>query len=101
MDGWQECQCNPCCTGHKQAAIHPLAIKAAVGTAAAYAIQNGLTPRQTANPKDNHIVGIQQKLLEDDMNIPGLSSQDDNDLARKARITASSESKLDFGKEDW
>ena len=22
MDGWQECQCNPCCTGHKQAAIH-------------------------------------------------------------------------------
>lgn len=72
----------------------------AVGTAAAYAIQNGLTPRQTANPKDNHIVGIQQKLLEDDMNIPGLSNQDDNDLARKARITASSESKLDFGKED-
>ena len=28
------------------------------------------------------------------MNIPGLSNQDDNDLARKARITASSESKL-------
>ena len=72
----------------------------AVGTAAAYAIKNNLTPRQTANPNDKHIVRIQQKLLEDDMNIPGLSNQDDNDLARKAKVTASSESKLDFGKED-
>ncbi|HHV97059.1 MAG TPA: FAD-dependent oxidoreductase [Clostridiaceae bacterium] len=72
----------------------------AVGTAAAYAILNNLTPRQTSNPNDKHIKWIQQKLLEDDMNIPGVINEDEDDLARKAIATASSESKLNFGEED-
>ena len=69
----------------------------AVGTAAAYAARNGLTPRQAAAPKDRHIQHIRQQLLRDDVHVLGLKNEDPRDLALKAKATASSVMPLDFG----
>jgi hypothetical protein len=69
----------------------------AVGTAAAYAIRCGLTPRQAANPEDSHIKNIQQQILREDMSVLGLVNQDPLDLARNAKVSATSDAPLDFG----
>lgn len=69
----------------------------AVGTAAAYALSNGITPRQAADPEGEHIRPIQQQLLRDDCNCFDLPNEDPEDLARGAEVSATSEAVLDFG----
>ena len=59
----------------------------AAGTAAAMAIAKGLTPREFGQ---KHIVELQQRLLKDDQFIPQLRNEDPLDLARKAKVTATS-----------
>jgi hypothetical protein len=58
----------------------------AAGTAAALCIKRGLSPRALGA----HIGELQQELLKNDCYIPGFTNQDENDLARRAKITASS-----------
>lgn len=58
----------------------------AVGVAAAIAVREGLTPRDVGK---THIREIQQTLLNDDCYIPGLKNEDEKDLARLAKVTAS------------
>ena len=76
----------------------------AIGTAAAYAVQHGLTPRQTAQPDGPHIRVIQQQLLKDDANAFGVRNEDAQDLARTARAIATSDAALDMARvapEEW
>ncbi len=61
----------------------------AVGTAAALCQRKGVTPRELAQ---DHIDALQEQLLRDDVFIPNRPADDVNDLARNARITASSTS---------
>lgn len=68
----------------------------AVGLAAAYAVRQGLTPRQAADPAAAHIRTIQQQLLLADVRVPGLRNRDEADHALKANVTASSEATLDL-----
>ncbi len=63
------------------------AVAQAVGTAAAMAIQKNTTPRGIY---ETHMKELQQALLRDDQYIPGVVNEDTADLARKARITATS-----------
>ena len=56
----------------------------AVGTAAAMAVGYGCTPRQMGD----HMQELQQKLLKDDCYIPGFRNTDEKDLAKQAKITA-------------
>ena len=60
----------------------------AAGTAAALSLQMGTTPRGIFR---EHMAAFQQKLLKDDQTIPELPNQDPEDLARSARVTASSQ----------
>lgn len=61
----------------------------AVGTAAAMCIAEGVLPRQiAANPEK--LSGLQQRLLRDDQTIMKRVNLDPLDLARKARVKASS-----------
>lgn len=59
----------------------------AVGTAAAMCTAHGLRPRELGKTR---IAELQQRLLEDDCYIPGFRNLDARDLARTARVTASS-----------
>src|SRR5690606_38064950 len=61
-----------------------------VGTAAAYAVKTNLAPAalSTTTPA---IQAIQQQLLEDDAFLIGCRNEDIEDLAKVARVTASSE----------
>jgi hypothetical protein len=68
-----------------------------VGSAAAYALQNNLTPREAANPEGPHIGKIRQALLREDVRIPGLRNTDVADLALKRPVQVSSHAKLDLG----
>lgn len=68
-----------------------------VGTAAAYALQNNLSPRETANPDAPHVAKIRQMLLREDVRIPGVRNEDAADLALKRPVCASSQAKLDLG----
>ncbi len=65
----------------------------AVGTAAAVAVRRGVAPREVAR---RHIREVQQILLRDDCYIPGVANEDPNDLARMAKVTASSDWPLTF-----
>lgn len=58
----------------------------AIGTAAALAIEKAILPREVLT----HIQELQQRLLEQDIYIPGISHQADQDVARTAKITSSS-----------
>lgn len=58
----------------------------AVGTAAAIAVKNKITPRETGR---KYITQIQQELLKDDCYIPGLKNEDEKDQARTAKVRAS------------
>ncbi len=68
-----------------------------VGTAAAYALKHGLTPRQTADPDGPHIARIRRTLLRDDVTILDCANDDPADLARAATAAASSDAPLDMG----
>ena len=59
----------------------------AVGTAAALCVRKDVFPRELGA---KHVVELQQALLRDDQYIPGLKNEDPRDLARTARVTASS-----------
>jgi hypothetical protein len=63
----------------------------AVGTAAAMCCERGLTPRQLASDL-NLVRRLQQNLVRDDQTIKRVKNGDANDLARRARVTASAES---------
>lgn len=60
----------------------------AAGTAAAMAVAAGLTPAAFGK---THIRQLQQQLLKDDCYIPGVCNEDPADLARGAKVTASSQ----------
>lgn len=60
----------------------------AVGTAAAMAVKYNCLPKEVG---EYHITELQQKLLKEDCFIPGFKNQDEKDLARKAKVTASSQ----------
>lgn len=74
--------------GSTRLAATGAAMGQAVGTAAALAARKNCTPREVA---DRYIRELQEVLLRQDQYIPDLPAQDANDLARKARISASSE----------
>ena len=59
----------------------------AAGTAAAMAVEKKLSPRQVLD----HVRELQQRLLKADCYIPGLKNEDEKDLARNARASASAE----------
>jgi hypothetical protein len=59
----------------------------AVGTAAALSLQRGCTPRALGQ---QHIHALQQQLLKQDAPLMGLRNEDEHDLARRARVSASS-----------
>jgi hypothetical protein len=59
----------------------------AAGTAAALAVKYNVTPREIGQ---RYIGDLQQRLLKDDQYIPELKNEDPADLARGAKITASS-----------
>jgi len=59
----------------------------AVGTAATLCVRRGITPRELGQ---RHIAELQQTLLKHDQSIPGLRNEDPNDLARRAKVRASS-----------
>ena len=70
----------------------------AAGTAAALAVQKGLSPRAYGA---RHVAELQQRLLKDDQYIPGLKNEDPLDFARKAKVSATSVKVCDFfGKGD-
>jgi hypothetical protein len=62
----------------------------AAGTAAALALEHGLTPAKFAS-QPAQVSRLQQRLLRDDQSIVGAKNQDPADLARKARVKASAE----------
>ena len=68
----------------------------AVGTAASYAQEHQLTPRQTADPDGPHIEQLRQRLIEQDARILGARNTDPRDLARLAAVTASSSIALEM-----
>ncbi len=59
----------------------------AVGTAAALCVEHGSLPREVGR---RHITELQQQLLKDDCYIPGFKNEDPEDLARTAKVSASS-----------
>ena len=60
----------------------------AAGTAAAMCKKSSCTPRDIYK---NHITELQQRLLLNDASVPSVKNLDENDLAKKARISATSE----------
>lgn len=61
----------------------------AAGTAVPHLLAKGLTPREYAADPAN-IRALQQELLKDDQYIPDVVNEDPDDLARGARVTATS-----------
>lgn len=68
-----------------------------VGTAAAYAVGHGITPREAASPDGSHIATIRRQLLHDDIHVFDLRHDDPTDVALGATATASSEMPFDLG----
>ncbi len=60
----------------------------AAGTAAAMAVKTGCTPREFGQ---KHIQELRQELLKNDCYIPGCRNTDPKDMARSAKIAATSE----------
>ncbi len=61
-----------------------------IGIAAAYTVDKGLSPAELSS-NESGIATIQQQLLEDDAFLIGIINQDDQDLARRATVSSSSE----------
>ncbi len=59
----------------------------AAGTAAAMCADQQISPRELGR---RHISALQQELLKDDQTIQGIRNEDPDDLARTARVSASS-----------
>ena len=73
------------------------ALGQAAGTAAALCLEHDTTPRGLCR---NHTGELQQTLLKHDQYIPGIVNEDPADLARRAKITASSTARCDrFGRD--
>lgn len=64
----------------------------AIGVAAAYCLQKGITPRQLCAEKAS-VEALQQLLLRQDQSLLGVVNADPADLARRARVKASHETK--------
>lgn len=64
-----------------------------VGAAAALCIKHHCVPREISK---SHVNELQQLLLRQDAFIPGITNDDPHDLAREARVTATSEAALQF-----
>jgi hypothetical protein len=62
----------------------------AAGTAASMCAERGISPRQLAN-QPKLVSALQQTLLRDDQTIKRVRNTDPNDVARKAKVTASAE----------
>ena len=58
-----------------------------IGTAAAFCKAYGIAPREVGK---YHLEELQQRLLRDDLTIPGIRNTDSKDLARTATVTATS-----------
>lgn len=70
----------------------------AAGTAAAMCLQLEASPRTLAR---EHIHALQQQLLAQDASVMGIRNQDPKDLARSAKVTASSSlQRFDIGQSD-
>ena len=67
----------------------------AVGAASAFCINENVSPKQLA-ASEKHITRLQQILLRQDQSLLGVLNNDQNDLARKASVNASSQT--DIGK---
>ena len=67
----------------------------AAGTAAALCKRYGIMPRELYRSK-RYLSDLQQTLLKDDLFIPDLSNQDAQDLARTAKVTATSHARLEL-----
>lgn len=65
------------------------ALGQAVGMAAALCTEYGVTPRGLLT--EGHLEELQQRLLREDCTIPNCQNLDEKDLARKAKVSASSE----------
>jgi hypothetical protein len=65
------------------------AVGQATGTAAAICVERGIIPRQLANDR-SLVTRLQQQLLRDDQTLKNIRNEDANDLARQARLSASS-----------
>ncbi len=65
----------------------------AVGTAAAYGIETGLTPDEI---RRGHMGELQRRLARDDQSIIGHRLNEPDDLSRTARVTASSERRCEL-----
>jgi len=64
-----------------------LAMGQAAGMAAAVGIERGASPREV---RENHVREVQQRLLKEDAFLINVRNEDPADLARKARLSASS-----------
>ena len=64
----------------------------AIGTAMAYCNKKGILPSELGN-NSAHMKQLQQVLLRQDQSLLGVINEDSNDLARSAKVTASSETK--------
>ncbi|HUZ46854.1 MAG TPA: FAD-dependent oxidoreductase [Terriglobia bacterium] len=64
-----------------------------VGAAAALCVKHQCEPREIAKA---HAKELQQMLLRQDASMPGIENEDPHDLARQARVKASSEGVLKF-----
>lgn len=64
-----------------------------VGAAAALCVKHDSEPAAIAKERSGE---LQQLLLRQDASIPGIDNTDENDLARRAQVTASSEAVLAF-----
>lgn len=64
----------------------------AMGTAVAYCNKNNILPSTLGN-QEQHISKLQQLLLRQDQSLLGVENQDDKDLAKSAKTTASSSTK--------
>lgn len=62
----------------------------AVGTAAALCLRENITPRELAR-EGSRVRRLQQILLRDDQTLRGVRNEDEQDLARRATVIASSE----------
>jgi hypothetical protein len=68
-----------------------------VGAAAALCTKYNCEPKKLAS---DHPGELQQLLLRQDASIPGVENADDDDLARRALVTASSEAELRFAESE-
>lgn len=73
-----------------------LSMGQAVGMAAAVGIKRGADPREV---RERFVGEVQQRLLKEDVFLIGVRNEDPGDLARAARVTASSQDSDDCGPE--